>query len=312
MKKVPPNASANATPGPVKPAERIDPLEWIDAAGAASDVARAIDRQLRNRRRRRVRAAAIGGTCVLLSAFLWPGLRQGEPDADRPSSTAVTVHRPDRQRLPDGSVVELRAGARVASAFTPALRKVEVFEGEAHFQVEKDPARPFVVSVGGVEVRAVGTAFSVELGRTSVEVLVTEGRVAVRHSAPAGPSLSPAEPAVAPPVVVDAGNVASVALDSATPSPVVSPLPAVTLKARLAWRVPQLQFSGTPLAEVVAQINTHGTTRVTLGDAALDKIEVSGVLRADNLDTLLELLAETHGIKAEKRGASDVVLTRAR
>ena len=102
------------------------------------------------------------------------------------------------------------------------------------------------------------------------------------------------------------------ALDSATPSPVVSPLPAVTLKARLAWRVPQLQFSGTPLAEVVAQINTHGTTRVTLGDAALDKIEVSGVLRADNLDTLLELLAETHGIKAEKRGASDVVLTRAR
>jgi len=312
VKKLPPTPSAKSPAGPVKPAERIDPLDWIDAAGAASDVARAIDRQLRNRRRRRVRAVAISGTCVLLGAFLWPALRHEAPDAHRASSSAVTVHRPDRQLLPDGSVVELRAGARVASAFTPALRKVEVLEGEAHFQVEKDPARPFVVSVGGVEVRAVGTAFSVQFGRTSVEVLVTEGRVAVRHSAPAGPSLAAAEPAVAPPVVVDAGNLALVALDSATPAPVVSPMPAVTLKARLAWRVPQLQFSGTPLAEVVAQINAHGATRVTLGDESLARIEVSGVLRADNLDTLLELLADSHGIKAEKRGASEVVLTRAR
>jgi transmembrane sensor len=51
--------------------------------------------------------------------------------------------------------------------------------GEAHFQVAKNPARPFVVVARGVEIRAVGTAFSVGLESTRVEVLVTEGQVAV-------------------------------------------------------------------------------------------------------------------------------------
>jgi transmembrane sensor len=45
--------------------------------------------------------------------------------------------------------------------------------------VTKDPVRPFIVMAAGVAVRAVGTAFNVKLDSTAVEVLVTEGMVAV-------------------------------------------------------------------------------------------------------------------------------------
>src|SRR3546814_19688281 len=49
----------------------------------------------------------------------------------------------------------------------------------AWFQVAKDRARPFVVEVGDVRVRAVGTAFGVKRTAGGVDVQVTEGVVEV-------------------------------------------------------------------------------------------------------------------------------------
>src|SRR3546814_17114732 len=51
--------------------------------------------------------------------------------------------------------------------------------GEAWFQVAKDRARPFVVEIGDVRVRAVGTAFSVRREAHGVDVQGTEGVVGV-------------------------------------------------------------------------------------------------------------------------------------
>ena len=314
MKKNTPVSSHAEVTAPADPAEHIDPLDWIERAKAGTDVARAISRQLWRRRRHRAGIAAAGAAILFMGAFRWQGPWREVRNADRLSPASAIVTLPVRQILPDGSIVELKAGATVEPAFTPALRKIILLRGEAHFQVIHDAARPFVVSVGGVEVQAVGTAFSVQFGKTSVEVLVTEGRVAVQPAV--SPSSSPpaAVPAPTFEIFVDAGSLAVVGLDAAAFAipPKVLPMPTVELKERLAWRVPQLQFSGTPLSEVIAMINAHGPVRLTLGSEALGKVRISGVLRADNLDTLLELLAESHGIKTEHRGASEMVLTHAR
>jgi transmembrane sensor len=63
------------------------------------------------------------------------------------------------------------------------MRRVILQRGEAHFEVTKNPQRPFLVTAAGIDIRAVGTAFGVQLGTTAVEVLVTEGRVSVEKSA---------------------------------------------------------------------------------------------------------------------------------
>ena len=50
---------------------------------------------------------------------------------------------PDRRTLPDGSVIELNAGAEIAVNFTPAQRGVRLLRGEALFAVAHNPGSPF-------------------------------------------------------------------------------------------------------------------------------------------------------------------------
>jgi transmembrane sensor len=269
------------------------PLDWARRSGLGAELAEEIRRTAGARRRRRL---ALGGGFALL--LVATGLTFGGrwPAAPAHPEHAAVVLAPERTVLPDGSIVELKAGAQVRVAFTPTERRVLLLAGEAHFQVTKNPQRPFVVAAHDLEVRAVGTAFSVELSPSSVAVVVSEGRVAVEPAA-AGPSPS-AVPAAA---FVDQGQ--RLTCDrGADPEPRVMPVSAEELAAALAWRVPRLELSGTPLTDVVALFRQHGRVKLFLEEAALGDVRVSGVLRADNTDALFRLLAADHGISAEPRG----------
>lgn len=59
------------------------------------------------------------------------------------------------------------------------ISRVELLGGEAYFTVRHDPSRPFVVSVNGLSVRDVGTAFNVHeaAGRTAIAVIRGEVEV---------------------------------------------------------------------------------------------------------------------------------------
>lgn len=79
----------------------------------------------------------------------------------------------------DGSKVWLSPESEVAylSTFSSNERKVRL-RGEAFFEVAKDVNRPFIVEVEGLEIRALGTAFSVKnYNKEEPQVLLTEGRL---------------------------------------------------------------------------------------------------------------------------------------
>ena len=82
---------------------------------------------------------------------------------------------------------------------------------------------------------------------------------------------------------------------------------------RLAWRVPSLEFSRTPLAEVVELMNRHSTgdhkVQFVIADSQLSKIRLTGFLRTDNREGLVRLLENNFGVKAE-RVADRVILRR--
>ncbi|MGH7943530.1 MAG: FecR family protein [Opitutaceae bacterium] len=245
-------------------------------------------------------------TLLLALGFVW----RGQP---APSSATAVLLLPGRQLLPDGSVVELKDGAQIAVDFSGAFRCVALRRGEAHFQVTENKDRAFVVAANGVEVRAVGTAFSVQLGESAVAVLVTEGRVSV-DKPPGNPTTSAlaSTPVPESPAFVDAGNrlVLELALEAKTP-PVVNPVPAEEMAARLAWRVPRLEFSGTPLFEAVAMLNQHNRVQFLIADSAIAQEQVSGLFRADKADAFVQVLETGFRIKAERRGDSVIVLRRA-
>ena len=245
--------------------------------------------------RRRGYALAVAGLAAAAAlVFAFVPLRR----ASTAALASTMVLRPDRQVLPDGSSVELAAGTEIAVEFSPARRGVRLVRGEALFEVTKDPTRPFVVSAGSVDVRAVGTAFSVRFAPTEVAVLVTEGRVAVQRNAPAT-AASPAA-ALPEPTFVSAGN--SFVVPSSFLAAVAPPLPravsASQVATALAWRSRRVEFTATPLAEAVAMMNRQNAVQLSLADTATAELRITGVFWTDDPEGFARLLAASLGLKA--------------
>lgn len=273
------------------------------ASGRSETILRELGARSRRRRFRRV-AWASAACLALLVGSLW---RHQTPSPASPSSQ-VAIVAPDKRTLSDGSVAELKPGAEIAIHFTGSTRGVTLVRGQAHFQVAHDPTKPFIVTARGVEFRAVGTAFSVELADESVELLVTQGRVAVEKS------LSAPSPTTSPGVVespqalatVGAGNRVVVSSDNKTvaAAPSVTPIASEEMADQLAWRIPRIDFTRTPLSEAVALMNRHNQTRMqmTIDEVALGKLPVSGLFRADRVDAFVRLLEANFGIETETAG----------
>jgi transmembrane sensor len=313
-------------------------------AGQADELAAALERSRTQRRRQRQAALATTLVAVIALGVVWQRSHFSEsaPIIAHARSTGAVVVAPEKKLLPDGSVVEVKPGAEFQFDFTNEARRVELRRGEALFHVVKDARRPFVVTAGGVAVRAVGTAFSVQLERDEVGVLVTEGRVAVdtharsaaspsatKHDtvAAAGPSTTTASssPAAQESTLaaaadatlhLDAGQHTVITPAASTP-PHAENLSAADLAARLAWRSPRLEFTSTPLREAIELFNRYGTDAsarrlvIEPADASLEQLEVSGYFRADNVPAFLHLISQTLGVASELRD-DRIVLRRAR
>lgn len=274
---------------------------WSSLDRRGAPILHELGRRVRHRRRRRVLAGAV--LALGFAVGMWWQMKAPARNTLSPITSAAEYILPETRLLPDGSRVDLRQSAEIEVRFAAAgPRRVALRGGEAHFAVAKDATRVFVVEVGDVSVRAVGTAFSVQQGASEVEVLVTEGRVAI-------------ESASGLLAMVDAGSRAVVPIAPGAPA-VVEPLAAGRMESRLAWRVPRIEFSDTPLARAVELMNTaprapgEGTRpRLVLDPAAreLSREPVSGLFRAGNTEAFVRVLELSLGVRAERRG-EEIVL----
>jgi transmembrane sensor len=221
------------------------------------------------------------------------------PQASAVASTDSIRH------LPDGSLVELNGSAEIAVKFEPGFRRVELLRGEALFSVAKNSSRPFIVRAGGVEVRAVGTAFNVRLENTGVEVLVTEGTVRLENAAGGGSLLSrtpdgkPGTLGAGQKAVVEASHLGAAQVIQVAPNEVTE---------LLSWRRTQVEFSGVELSQAVERINQTNRIQVALESAAIGRLRLTGTFFADDPETFSRLVAETFNLEAETRGDDRILL----
>ena len=233
-----------------------------------------------------------------------------------PSPPVATIASPEGQRvLPDGSIIELNRGAVVTVHFAAGERRVRLEQGEAHFTVAKDSARPFIVTARGIDVRAVGTAFNVRLDAAAVEVLVTAGRVQVNSSRDdaSQPELHrehPAEPPLVP--VLEARQRAVVSLSPRPEPPQIATLTLGEIARVLSWQHRLLNFTATPLSDIVAEFNRRNVVQVVVIDPELASVRVTATFRTDNIDGFLRLLEAGFGARAERRGKSEILLRKTR
>jgi transmembrane sensor len=218
--------------------------------------------------------------------------------------------------LPDGSVVDLNRGAHVLVQFAPPERRVVLVQGEAQFTVAKNPARPFIVRAGGVDVRAVGTAFNVKLAGANLEVLVTEGTVHVAQQAPARVSSGGGAVAPKPPSDVlaslSAGQRTVISVSRAVARPLVLATTSQEVEQLLGWKPRLLDFDSAPLAQVIDAFNRCNATQLVIGDHELHAVPIVASIRSDNVEGFVRMLEATMGIRAERRGEGEIVLRRSR
>lgn len=247
----------------------------------------------RSQARRRIFYGVSTLAAACLALVVWQRSVVSTPPATI-SPTAI-VSQPDRRVLDDGSVIVLRPGAEVAVNYSTSVRRVELTKGEALFQVAKNKERPFIVSAGGVNVRAVGTAFTVERGQSRVEILVTEGKVSVEK--PIGNIDTPEATESIATLEANHSVVVEAALSTAAP---VVVLDAFSVSERLSWQLPRLDFTETTIQEAVRLFNQHNAVQMRVADDEVAQLRITGVFRSDNLQGFVDLLESSFGVRTTR------------
>ena len=237
--------------------------------------------------------ALVGGLMVGLpimsnNSEVTPQIQTVKNDSASSNSSVVyktVVGEISKASLPDGSELQLNTNTELRVRFDQQQRTIELLQGEAFFEVAKDPSKPFVVIVGGDSVTAVGTAFNVDASEQgSTEVLVTEGKVRVKNEL----------------------NDKPVYLESGQKALVVNSLYEVSNdndpESQLAWRDRELIFQGQSLETVIKEINRYTPLTLKLVDSEIASIPVGGFFKTGDLNQLLQVFEYNLGISHIQQG----------
>lgn len=217
------------------------------------------------------RAPAVAGTAVgcllaLIGLYAWdPGL-PGNEVRTAPGQRRALV-------LADGSQLTMDGGSHVQLQRHLFSRRVALLDGRARFAVVPSHWRRFQVDAGPVQVRNYGTVFDVSRHGARSEVTLWRGSVGVRVPGRGD------EQRLRPGQQVSAG-----------PDGVGRPLP--ISGGQRDWPQGRLQFTATPLAQVLAELQRHHAGRIVLEDPTLATLPVSGMFDSDRSATALALLPD--------------------
>jgi transmembrane sensor len=191
--------------------------------------------------------------------------------------------------LEDGSRITLDSNTRIQVAWQTDQRLVRLDQGEALFEVAKDPTRPLIVEVAGKRVTAVGTEFSVRRDGDEITVLVKQGRVRVegdrRHFARQETEL-------------EAGGEASTHGGETT----IERMDLAEIERALSWREGYLEFQETPLRRVLSEFNRYRVQKIEIDDPSLDSIRIGGRFRCTDANAFLALLQQGFPVVVTRDG----------
>ena len=201
--------------------------------------------------------------------------------------------------LEDGSVITANTNSELRIAVTEDERRIELDRGEAFFEVEQDPNRPFTVYAGKGYVRAVGTAFSVYDNGDRVEVIVTEGAVEIISN-----GLDALFGETDKPILLESGQIAR--YDETVE--LVEAIDPEDISRQLFWKEGMLAFEGQSLEEVVDEFSRYTTTDIEIVSDDIRQIRVGGYFQSDDLNGMLAALESNFGIRVTEINPSLVHL----
>ena len=249
-------------------------------------------------------AAGLAATVAIAAGAAW-FLQPTDPLADNNVyQTGIGEQRVIT--LADNSRISLDAQTQLRIDYSDAARRIELFSGQAHFDVTRDVLRPFSVRAGDQTVVALGTQFNVEIVDEQILVTLLEGLVEVA-----------ADPVASSSQIGDSGSVATipepvelapgqqlVIASNGTREPIVE----ANVQRTVSWRQGKLMFEDEPLADAVARVNRHSHIRVQLANDAVNEIKISGVFDAGDTDAFVEAVESLFPVEASRSNGQSITL----
>ncbi|RLD67692.1 MAG: hypothetical protein DRI95_04400 [Bacteroidetes bacterium] len=198
--------------------------------------------------------------------------------------------------LSDGSVVHINKKSKLyyPENFSTNERIVEL-EGEAFFDIKKNPQKPFIIKARNKEIKVLGTSFNVNTNfeGEKVEVFVKTGKVKF----------------------YEPGNVQKQLI---LKPGFIGIMDKKVIEKRsnndpnyMSWKTKYFDFSqGEKLDKVIATINRAYGVNITLEDKKLSKNVHNTVYDNHSLDTILKLICATYSLSIENKNEEIVLKTK--
>ncbi len=181
--------------------------------------------------------------------------------------------------LPDGSIVKLNQNSSLKYSEKEG-RRLCSFDGEAFFEISKNPEKPFLIEGNHTNIQVLGTKFLFNDRSGSEEALVkvSEGKVKFSDKKLNEKILVANEEAI----YVNDGLIKKNKIEN------------FDIKK---WQLKELDFNDDVLAEVIPQIESMYGVSIECSQAGMMYCRFSGNFKNDKIETVMEVLAESLNIK---------------
>ena len=249
-------------------------------------------------------AATLGVVALGLHLF---GAGNTGPESfgrDQAPYFATAVGERSTTSLDDGTVAVLNTNTRLHVAYSDDERLVTLLQGQALFDVAKNPQRPFVVVAGDQRITAIGTVFDVRYEKDEVKVTLVEGVVEVTTDEPIGSNLNGPVVDKRPVRLVPGQQLSTSALASAI-EPTVNN---ADVDRATIWRQGRVFFEDAPLPEAIAEMNRYSTTQIVVDDPALNAFRVNGMFRTGQQTNFIDALQAYFPVETKQISRNQILL----
>jgi len=209
--------------------------------------------------------------------------------------------------LSDGSTVRLNSGSKLTypAQFGEDVRDIKL-EGEAFFEVAKNPDKPFKITSGELTTTVLGTSFNIRAypDQKEIQVAVATGRVQVQaersetnDSAPDGSDSDQTTQIYLTPNQVASYDMSSKNLSKAT----------IEIEELIAWKDGWLIFNNQPLEEVAETLERWYGMNITIEDNELKGKRVTLKQQGESLLTVLKILSYAGNFKYKFENGTVVI-----
>ncbi|HLZ87716.1 MAG TPA: FecR domain-containing protein [Puia sp.] len=226
------------------------------------------------------RRMAVAAVLLLMAGAGWWYL------SGRGSATAYETAANEEKNipLPDGSTVQLQPRTRieVAAGYNKTDRTVVLIEGKARFDVSRQKQQPFMVDMDAAQVKDIGTSFTIEKTKDSIEVAVSEGRIAFIPKKAGAPR------------EISAGGVVCLY----TPA---HGLGEIRETGSAAGSADSLRFDNAPLSTVLSALEKVSGKKILLTDAQIAQKKLTIRLSGESLEDALRVICASFDLEYSVR-----------